>query len=166
MVEFYYFYFSECPRYRLTCHSQQHQTEHFLPGALSEFWLVQLELTLGTLRSKLGISTPICAGQILTTYQTASPFSRRHSKVCAKWCRITEELSSSYWPGFIQHPWKGNPHADHLTAGTAARLEVHEAFIKAPFCFSRRPAKNQEHTVARWTFGPNVSVAIYPATTV
>ncbi|CAM9563779.1 unnamed protein product, partial [Sphacelaria rigidula] len=43
--------------------------------------------------------------------------------VCAKWCRITEELSSSYWPGFIQHPWKGNPHADHLTAGTAARLE-------------------------------------------
>lgn len=52
-------------------------------------------------------------------------------KVCSKWCRITEELSSSYWPGFIQHPWKGDPHADHLTAGTAARLEVRHSRVDA-----------------------------------
>ncbi|CAM9204031.1 unnamed protein product, partial [Ectocarpus fasciculatus] len=45
------------------------------------------------------------------------------AQVCSKWCRITEELSSSYWSGFIQHPWKGDPHVDNLTAGTAARLE-------------------------------------------
>ena len=48
----------------------------------------------------------------------------RHEQVCSRWCRITEELTSSYWPGFIQHPWKGDPHTDLLTAGTAARLEV------------------------------------------
>ncbi|CAM9178225.1 unnamed protein product, partial [Hapterophycus canaliculatus] len=45
------------------------------------------------------------------------------AQVCSKWCRMTEELSSSYWSGFIQHPWKGDPHVDHLTSGAAARLE-------------------------------------------
>ncbi|CAN0042899.1 unnamed protein product [Ascophyllum nodosum] len=44
-------------------------------------------------------------------------------QVCSRWCRVAEELTSSYWPGFIQHPWKGDPHTDHLTAGMATRLE-------------------------------------------
>ena len=72
-----------------------------------------LKVSLAGLRFLVRYAHPCCSCARTTTNQ-----------ICSKWCRTTEELSSSYWSGFIQHPWKGDPHVDHLTAGMAARLEV------------------------------------------
>ncbi|CAN0037087.1 unnamed protein product, partial [Choristocarpus tenellus] len=34
-------------------------------------------------------------------------------QVCEKWCRVGEDLTGTFWPGYAPHPWEGDPHRDN-----------------------------------------------------
>ena len=43
-------------------------------------------------------------------------------RICEAWCHVPLKLTTTFWPGAVEHQWKGPPHVDTFTQSFKARL--------------------------------------------